>query len=62
MTLRESVAKAKRLSKKTGGKVVFYVYQDPDSDDPRGTYRVGDGYDLEHNAIEDKYIVATSHD
>ena len=60
-TLRDFIRKARQLSEKTGFKKVYYVYEDPD-EDRRGVYRIGTDVDLDNYGIDDRYIVATSHD
>jgi len=59
LSYRDAVKLARKKAEETDFKVVFYVYYDPD--EPR-KLRVGDGYKIEQEAIDDKDIVATSHD
>ncbi len=61
MTFREATRKARKLAQEKSWKVVFYVYTDPGSRDPR-RLRIGDGYAIDEAAIEDRDIVASSHD
>lgn len=61
MTFQEATRKARKLAREKNWKVVYYVYTDPDSPDSR-RLRVGDGYALDEGAIEDRDIVASSHD
>ncbi len=61
MTYREASVKARRLSREKDWKVVFYVYRDPGSRFP-GRLRVGDGYAVDEGDIDDKDILASSHD